>query len=65
MDLSVTYSFIRNLNQENGINISIYNVLGRHNDIMYRIVQNEQGYSYSPVSFFLQFMPSISYFHKF
>lgn len=64
-DLSVTYSFLKNSKQENGINLSVYNVLGRKNDIMYRITRDEDGYSYQPLSFFLQFMPSIGYYHKF
>lgn len=65
LDLSATYTFNRNERRENGINLSVYNVTGRHNDIMYRIAKDEDGYSYNPVSFFIQFMPSVSYFHKF
>lgn len=65
LDLSVTYAIIKNQKQENGINLSLYNALGRHNDISYRITKDEKGYAYSPASFFLQFVPSISYYHKF
>lgn len=65
LDLSATYSFVRDSRQENGINLSVYNVLCRHNDVMYRISESEDGYSYGPLSFFIQLMPSISYYHKF
>ena len=65
LDLSVTYSFIKNQKQENGINLSVYNVLARHNDVMYRISRDESGYSYEACSFFIQLMPSVSYYHKF
>lgn len=65
LDLSATYTFIKNQKQENGINISLYNALGRHNDIMYRISKESDGYKYGPISFFLQYVPSISYYHKF
>lgn len=65
LDLSVTYSFIKNHEQENGINLSVYNVLARHNDVMYRISKSSKGYLYGPISFFIQLMPSISYYHKF
>ena len=65
LDLSVTYSFIKTPEQENGINLSVYNVLARHNDVMYRISKDEKGYSYSALSFFIQLMPSINYYHKF
>ena len=65
LDLSVTYSFIKNEMQENGINLSVYNALARHNDVMYRISKEDNVYSYKAFSFFIQLMPSISYYHKF
>lgn len=65
LDLSVTYTIIRNSKQENGINVSIYNVLARENDVMYRLNLTNGAYSYGPSGFFLKFLPSISYFHKF
>jgi hypothetical protein len=65
LDLSATYSFTRTDRKENGINLSVYNVLARRNDLMYRITKDERGYSYGPIGFFIQLMPSISYYHKF
>ena len=65
MDLSVTCSFIRNDRQENGLNLSVYNVLGRRNDIMYRVLADADGFSFAPASIPMRFMPSISYYHKF
>lgn len=65
MDVSVTYTIINNQRQKNGINFSIYNVLARENDVMYRLTVNDGAYSYGPTGFFLKLLPSISYFHKF
>ena len=65
MDLSVSYSFIRNEKQENGINLSIVNALGRRNDIMYKLIVRDTYFSYSRQSFMLRIIPSISYYHKF
>ena len=65
LDLSVTYSFIKNEKQENGINLSLYNVTARSNDVMYRLTVRDGTYTYGPMSFFLKLVPSLSYFHKF
>lgn len=65
LDLSVTYSFRKDERQENGINMSLYNVTARRNDVMYRLNIRDGVYSYGPMSFFLRLVPSISYFHKF
>ena len=65
MDLSVTFSITKNEKQENGINFSLYNALGRKNDVMYRLNLSEGKYSYGGMVFFLRWVPSISYFHKF
>ena len=65
LDLSASYAFRRTERQENGINISIYNVLCRQNDVMYRLRLIDGTYSYRPLAFFLRFVPSISYYHKF
>lgn len=65
MDLSATYSITKNNRTENGINVSVYNVIGRKNDVMYRLNMKEGLYSYSNMTFFLRWVPSISYFHKF
>ena len=65
MDLSVTYSFNKEKDKENGINFSLYNVTGRRNDVMYRLNAKDGVYSYSRMSFFLRWVPSVSYYHKF
>lgn len=65
MDISVTCHFINNDRQENGINLSIYNILGRKNDIMYKIRIDDEGFYFTPASIPMVFMPSISYYHKF
>lgn len=65
MDLSVTFSIVKNERQESGINVSLYNVLGRQNDVMYRLFLKNGKYVYDKMVFFLRWVPSISYFHKF
>ena len=50
----------------NGINLSVYNVLARKNDVMYRLhVTKDNKFGYVPMSFKLMLVPSISYYHKF
>jgi hypothetical protein len=65
LDFSATYSFRKDEKQENGINLSIYNVTARSNDVMYRLTARDGTYTYGPMSFFLKLVPSVSYFHKF
>ena len=65
LDLSVTYGFSIKENRESEINISLYNATGRRNDVMYRLNQVNGIYSYGPMSFFLRWLPSISYRYKF
>lgn len=66
LDLSVNCSIIRNERQENGINVSLYNAFGRRNDLFYRLrTYSDDSFAYAPVTFFLRFVPSISYYHKF
>ena len=66
MDLSATWTIRKDEHQENGINVSIYNVLARRNDVSYRLRVNEDNeFGYIRMSFGLRFVPSISYYHKF
>lgn len=65
LDVSINRTFIKNERMENGINLSVYNVLARHNEVMWRLVVDEETYAYRPMSFFLVLMPSVSYYHKF
>lgn len=65
LDLSATYSFSRREGRLNEINVSLYNATGYKNDVMYRLRQSDGFYSYGPMSFFLRWVPSISYCYKF
>lgn len=65
LDFSASYSFNKTKDKENGINFSLYNVTGRSNDIMYRLNAKDGVYSYRQMAFFLRWVPSISYYHKF
>lgn len=66
LDISVTCSIRKDERQENGINLSIYNVLARRNDVMYRLtLTDDDRFGYRPMSFMLRLVPSISYYHKF
>ena len=66
LDLSATLALRRDEKQENGINLSIYNVLARRNDVMYRLhINGDNEFAYRRMSFGLCLVPSISYYHKF
>ena len=65
MDVSATYYLKKDAESENGLNFSIYNVFARKNDVIYRLYIDEEGYVFRPNHMPLNFMPSISYFHKF
>lgn len=65
MDLSASYSFIRKANHDFGMNLSIYNVIGYKNDVMYTLTFNKDDFKYGPMSFALRFLPSISLYYKF
>lgn len=66
MDVSVSCAIKKDDRQENGINISVYNVLARKNDAFYALnITDDNRFAYVPRSFMLRIMPSISYYHKF
>lgn len=65
LDLSATYTIIKNERHENGINVSIVNAFGRRNDVMYKLRVYEDSFAYARQSFELRVIPSVSYFHKF
>lgn len=65
LDLSVNFRFRKDERQENGINLSIYNVLARKNEAMWRLDVGNGTFSYRPMTFFMRGMPSVSYYHKF
>lgn len=66
LDLSANYKFLSRSNKEHGINISIYNVLGRKNELFYSWhIFSDGSFCFRPMSFLLKTMPSISYYAKF
>lgn len=66
LDLSVSRTLRKDENQENGINFSLYNVLCRRNEVMYRLyISEDNNFAYRSMAFGLRLMPSISYYHKF
>ncbi|MBO5193835.1 MAG: TonB-dependent receptor, partial [Bacteroidales bacterium] len=65
LDLSVSYSIVRNDRRECGLNFSLYNATARKNDLMYRLRVRDGRFAYRPMSFFMTLVPSVSYYHKF
>lgn len=65
LDLSVSYLFRKEAERESSINFSLYNATGRKNDVMYKLNAADGVFHYGPMSFFLRFVPSISYHLKF
>ena len=66
-DLSATYKWQDKRHNENGINLSLYNVSSRKNDLFYylRKKQKDGTVAYRPLSFIIRVLPSISYTYKF
>lgn len=63
-DLSVNYKWGKN--SDKGINISLYNISNRDNELFYYLSTHEDGsFAYRPVSFIIHTLPSISYYCKF
>ena len=65
LDISVTCRFMKKGRQENGMNLSVYNILCRDNEVGYKLRFNKEGIAFTPDIMPLSFMPSISYYHKF
>lgn len=67
LDLSVNWYFHKGPKGKNGINFSMYNVLGRVNAIGYGLHMNDDfsGYVFKPNQMQIRFMPAIAYFHTF
>lgn len=65
-DISVNYKWHTNKKHEQGMNFSLYNVSCRKNELFYYVKTRKDGsFSYQPVSFVLDILPSISYYCKF
>ncbi|MBP3471551.1 MAG: TonB-dependent receptor [Paraprevotella sp.] len=66
LDVSVNYKWKGRLVEENGINVSAYNVSARENELFYYLSTDRKGnFSYRSQSFFVDVLPSVSYFCKF
>lgn len=65
LDVSINRTFRKTEKMENGINLSVYNVLARNNEVMWKLYVDEGRYAFVPASFFMKLMPSVSYYHKF
>lgn len=67
LDLSANWYFHKGPRRRNGINISVYNVLGRINAVGYGLHfdRKTSSYSFRANQIQIRFMPAIAYFHKF
>lgn len=65
LDVSANYDIIKKEKRTAGINISIYNVLCRRNEIYYGIKTTGEGWKFSGSTFLTNILPSISFYYKF
>lgn len=65
LDLSASYTIRKGNDRESSIDLSIYNATGRKNDVMYNLNSSNGKFQYGPMSFFLRYVPSISYHLRF
>lgn len=66
LDLSANFKFSSRSNKEHGINFSVYNTLGRKNELFYSWhIFSDGSFRFRPMSFLLKTIPSISYYAKF
>lgn len=66
LDASVNYRLKQTrLFHEQGINLSIYNLTANKNDTFYYLSFNESSFAYKRTTFFMQIIPSVSYYVKF
>ncbi len=66
LDLAVNFKLTDKGRTESGLNASVYNVLGRNNEVMWKLDVNEQNeFYYRPVAYIMRIMPSISYYYRF
>lgn len=65
LDLSANYDILRKDDRCAGINISIYNVLCRKNEIYYGLRMSKNGFKFRGISFLTNILPSISFYYKF
>lgn len=67
MDISANWYFHKGPKGKNGINFSMYNVLGRENSVGYGLSYDKKtsSYVFRPLQMQLRFLPAIAYFHTF
>lgn len=67
LDMSATYEFqsLRSQRLQHGLNLSIYNVLCRKNEIHCMLKIKNNTYQYRTMNFFIRTMPSINYYIRF
>lgn len=65
LDISANYDIIKNEKRTAGINLSIYNVLCRKNEIYYGLKAKNNSFRFQPTSFLTNILPSISFYYKF
>ena len=66
LDISINYKFKTAYFKESGLNLSIYNVLFKSNELFWRWkITDGKEFEYSPTSFTFKIIPSLSYYIKF
>jgi hypothetical protein len=65
LDLSADFTISEKAGRQSVLNLSVYNVLARENEVMYRLYINDEGFSFDYMSFPLILMPSLSYCYRF
>lgn len=67
LDISANYKFRIKKKYDSGVNLSIYNVTARRNQILwyYRYDTDDNFVKYQPMSFIVSALPSISFYMKF
>ena len=66
LDMSINYKFNISRLKESGLNLSVYNILSRSNQLYWQWKISEgKELIYRPVSFIVNVLPSISYYIKF
>ena len=66
MDLSANYKWNIKGGREQGMNLSVYNIACRDNELFYYLQTRDSGtFVYRPVTFVMNMLPSVSYYFKF
>lgn len=65
LDISANYDFIKKGNNTAGVNISLYNVLCRRNEIYYGLRIYSDKFKFQRYTFLTSILPSLSFYYKF